>query len=196
MQFELFLALDNPAGDIRIDRIDELAFLEHLLRDRLRPRRVRGSPRSPSSLRSCRRVSGQKAQLLAQDVIEPANLVCIGNIQIGRQIRDPALTFVPEPGCRRYLFPDVADDRFINLDLVFQRVECVLQLLDELVGQIWPSRRKARGLQIGDGTDPVPRAFIATRYTFHQGDFAFSCFVFSCWNFSPYAILPAMNFGN
>ena len=74
---------------------------------------------------------------------------------MSRQVRHSALALEAEPGRRRYLFPDFADNGLIDLDLVFQGVECVLQLLDELVGQVWPSRRKARGLQIGDRTDPV-----------------------------------------
>ena len=86
---------------------------------------------------------GKKAELLAQDVIEPSNLVRIRDFKMGRQVRHSALPLVAEPGRRRYLLPDFTDNGFINLDPVFEGIECVLQLLDELVGQVWPSRRKA-----------------------------------------------------
>src|SRR5215469_6258460 len=141
--FYFILALDNPACDVAIDRIDQLAFLEHLPGD--------GFARKESAevfdghllFESVAGFVGKKANLLAQYVVEPPNLVRICDFKMGWQIRHSALTLVAEPGRWRYLLPDFTDNGFINLDPVFQRIECVLQLLDELVGQVWPSRRKA-----------------------------------------------------
>src|SRR5580698_9345454 len=153
--FDFILALDNSACDVAVDRIDQLAFLEHL------PGYVLAREKStevfdPHLLfETVAGFVGKKAELLAQEVIEPSNLVRIRDLKMGRQIRHSALSLVAEPGSRRYLLPDFTDNGLINLDPVFEGIECVLQLLDEFVGQVRPSRRNARSLQVGDRTDPI-----------------------------------------
>src|SRR6266568_2846793 len=140
--FDFILALDNPTCDIPINRIDQLTFLEHL------PGNYFTRKESPEVFyrhllfETVPGFVGKKANLLAQDVIEPSDLIRIRDFKMGRQVRHSALALVAEPGRRRYLLSDFADNGFINLDPVFQGIERVLQLLDELVGQVWPSRRK------------------------------------------------------
>src|SRR5260370_27651761 len=103
--FDFILALDNPACDVPVDRIDQLAFLEHLPRN--------GFTRKESSevfyrhllFETVTSFVGKKANLLAQDVIEPPNLIRICDFKMARQIRHSALTLVPEPGRRRHLLP-------------------------------------------------------------------------------------------
>jgi len=93
---------------------------------------------------------GKKAEFLAQEVIEPSNLVRIRDLKMGGKVRHSALSLVAEPGRRCHLLPDLTDHGLINLDPVFEGIECVLQLLDELVRQVRSSCRDARSLQIGD----------------------------------------------
>src|ERR1700691_4503005 len=170
---DLFLALDNSACYVAVDRIDQLAFLEHL------PGYVLAREKStevfdPHLLfETVAGFVGKKAELLAQEVIEPSNLVRIRDLKMGRQVRHSALSLVAEPGSRRYLLPDFTDNGLINLDPVFEGIECVLQLLDELVGQVRPSRRNARSLQIGDRTDPISSRLHGNRACIPPGRLCF-----------------------
>jgi ActR/RegA family two-component response regulator len=141
--------------DVAVDRIDQLAFLEHLPSYVL-AREESAEVFDPHLLfEAVAGFVGKKAEFLAQEVIEPSNLVRIRDFKMGRQVRHSTLPLVAEPGRRRYLLPDFTDNGLINLDPVFEGIECVLQLLDEFVGQVRPSRRNARSLQVGDRTDPI-----------------------------------------
>ena len=107
--FDFLLALDNPAGDVSVDRIHQLAFLEHLPGDDL----AREEPAEVLDrhllLKAVAGFVEKEADLLAQDVVEPANLVRVDDIKMGRQVRHSALPLVAEPGRRGYLLPDLAD---------------------------------------------------------------------------------------
>ena len=153
--FDFILALDNPACDVPIDRVHQLAFLEHLPSYVLAREESTEVFDSHLLFKAVAGFVGKKAEFLAQEVIEPSNLVRIRDFKMGRQVRHSTLPLVAEPGRRRYLLPDLTDNGLINLDPVFEGIECVLQLLDEFVGQVRPSRRNARSLQVGDRTDPI-----------------------------------------
>jgi hypothetical protein len=80
----LFLTLDNSASDIRIDRIDELALFEHRLGNgfaREEPTKVLDRH---FLVEAAVVFSRQETKLLAKDVIEPANLICVGDLQMSR----------------------------------------------------------------------------------------------------------------
>src|ERR1019366_4638484 len=171
--FDFLLALDNPACYVAVNRIDQLAFLEHLPSYVLARKKSAEVFDSHLLFEAVAGFVGKKAEFLAQEVIEPSNLVRIRDFKMGRQIRHSALTFVTEPGSRRYFLPDFTDNRLINLDPVFEGIECVLQLLDELVGQVRPSRRNARSLQVGDRTDPISPRFHGNRARIPPGRLGF-----------------------
>ena len=95
-----------------------------------------------SSLRNRSQFRREESQPPCAGRYRASNLIRIRDFKMGRQVRHSALTLVAEPGRRCYLLPDFTDNGFIDLDPVFQGIERVLQLFDELVGQVWPSRRK------------------------------------------------------
>src|ERR1700677_376440 len=75
LQLDLFFPLNNSTGDISVDRIDELAFLEHLPGDCLTCKEPAEILNRHSFFEAAVSRTGQKAEFLAQHVIEPANLV-------------------------------------------------------------------------------------------------------------------------
>ena len=141
--FDLFLALDDAAGDVSINRVHQLAFLEHFPGDVLAREKPAEVLDRHLLLETVAGLVGKEADLFAQDVVEPSNLVRVRDLKMGGEIRHSALALVAEPGSRRYLLPDFTNNGLIDFHPVFEGIERVLQLLHEFVGQVRSSRGKA-----------------------------------------------------